>query len=84
MQKTVRQRTLMEADYYIINESTVRATAKACKTSKSTVYKDLTEFLPKIDMKLYLKVIAILRKNSSQAHLRGGIATKQKYLNLKQ
>lgn len=72
-------RVLAEADYIITNESTVRATAKNFGVSKSTVHKDVTERLEKIDKVAYLEVKKILALNLSVRHLRGGEATKRKY-----
>lgn len=68
--------------YLVENKSTIRATASYFGISKSTVHKDVTERLEEIDPKLFLKVKHILDKNKSERHLRGGKATKQKYLNL--
>lgn len=79
---TSRQQVILEAKYYIVNNSTIRATAKAFDISKTTVHRNLTKRLPNIDMTLYLQVLPILRRNLTEAHIRGGIATKQKLLNL--
>ena len=73
-----------EIGKYIINTgSTVRAAAKVFGISKSTVHKDVTERLKHINYNLYLKVRKVLDKNKKERHLRGGIATKKKYLRLK-
>ncbi len=73
-----------EIGKYIINTgSTVRAAAKVFGISKSTVHKDVTERLKNINYNLYLKVRKVLDKNKKERHLRGGIATKKKYLRLK-
>ncbi len=64
----------------ILNEkSTVREVAKEIGFSKSTVHKDLTEKLPKIDYDLYIKVKYLLDYNKKIRHLRGGESTKLKY-----
>ena len=73
-----------EIGKYIINTgSTVRAAAKVFGISKSTVHKDVTERLKHINYNLYLKVRKVLDKNKKERHLRGGIATRKKYLRLK-
>ena len=53
-------------------------------TSKSTVHKDATERLKDIDHALYLKVKSVLEFNLSERHLRGGVATREKYLRQKE
>lgn len=81
----IKNRVLEEARFFIDKNSTIRATAKACGTtgsslSKSTVHKDLTERLPDISPLLYDRVSEILQKNKAEKHLRGGEATRKKYL----
>ncbi len=68
------------AEYLIENRATVRETAKVFGYSKSTVHKDITEKLYKINYTLYSEVEKILQLNKSERHLRGGEATKKKYL----
>jgi putative DeoR family transcriptional regulator (stage III sporulation protein D) len=68
------------AQYLIDNKSTVRETAKKFGISKSTVHKDLTDKLYKINLFLYNEVDKILQMNKSERHIRGGEATKQKYI----
>ena len=72
-------RVIKEADFIIETGSTVRDTAKRFGVSKSTVHKDVTERLAKIDECAYLQVKAVLECNLAQRHLRGGMATKRKY-----
>lgn len=79
MDDYITDRVLAEADYIITNKSTVRATAKNFGVSKSTVHKDVTERLKKIDATAYLEVKKVLALNLSVRHLRGGEATKLKY-----
>lgn len=79
MKDSIKQRTLCEAEYVIATKATVRDTAKAFDVSKSTVHKDVTERLKYIDYALYKRVKEILDVNLSERHLRGGIATKQKF-----
>ncbi len=76
----ITDRVLREAEYIIENNSTVRATAKEFKVSKSSVHKDLSERLRYIDAEFYTGVRAVLDKNLSERHIRGGNATKNKYL----
>ena len=66
--------------YIVENNTTVRATASRFGISKSTVHKDVTQTLKKINKSLYLDVKSILEKNKEERHIRGGEATKQKYL----
>lgn len=70
----------MLAAYLVENRATVRATAKRFGISKSTVHKDVTQNLKKINPALYQQVQKILEQNKDERHLRGGEATKQKYL----
>ena len=66
--------------YLIENKTTVRETAKKFGISKSTVHKDITEKLSMLNYELYEKVDQILKINKSERHIRGGEATKKKYL----
>ena len=77
------ERSLMLAKYVLETKSTVRAAAKHFGISKSTVHKDLTSKLLKINRGMYLEVAKILEFNKSERHLRGGEATRQKYLKTK-
>lgn len=67
------------ARYIIEEESTVRQTARAFGVSKSTVHKDLTERLPKINPLVANQVKNILEVNKAERHIRGGKATRMKY-----
>lgn len=67
------------AVYIIDNRTTIRAAAKVFGVSKSTVHKDLTERLERCNHGLYLQVKEILEVNKAERHIRGGIATKNKY-----
>ena len=83
VKERIEQRTLDEANYIIANKTTVRATAQAYdKVSKSTVHKDLTERLEDISKSLYDEVQMILNKNKAERAIRGGMATRQKYLDM--
>ena len=71
------------ARYMIDNNATVRATANRFLISKSTVHKDVTSRLKITNPLLYSEVKKVLIKNKEERHLRGGEATKQKYLSKK-
>ena len=75
----IEERAIELAEYIIENKATVRAAAKKFGVSKSTVHKDLTERLEKIDRPLYLQAKEVLEKNKAERHIRGGIATRIKY-----
>ena len=79
MREYIEKRTVLFADYIIENNATVRDTAKNFDISKSTVHKDVTERLKRIDKDLYEKVREILNYNKAERHIRGGLATKKKY-----
>ena len=66
--------------YIVKNNATGRATAKAFGVSKSTVHTDITEKLQNINSDLWHEVRKVLDINKAQRHLRGGQATKEKYL----
>ena len=75
-----KERCVVLATYLIENKTTVRAVAKEFGISKSTVHKDITQVLKKIDNKLYKEVQDVLQTNKSERHIRGGEATKNKYM----
>lgn len=75
-----RERQEILAEYVIENGATVRRTAHHFGISKSTVHKDLSYKLKYINPKLYSQVKQILDVNKSERHLRGGEATRRKYL----
>ena len=77
---TDKDRCEILAEYMIERGVTVRAVAYAFSVSKSTVHKDITEKLERINPDLYDRVRVILDKNKSERHLRGGEATRVKYL----
>lgn len=80
MNLPITERVLMEADYMIETEKTIREIAANFKISKSTVHKDLHERLCKIDKQRNEKVKEILAYHMKIRHLRGGESTKKKYL----
>ena len=78
-----KERAEILADYVIETEATVRACALRYGISKSTVHKDLSQKLKYINAGLYAEVKEILEKNKSERHIRGGEATRRKYLSQK-
>lgn len=83
MRDDLEERVIKEARYVIDTGATVRTTAKEFHVGKSTVHKDMTERLKNIDNELYLSVKKVLQTNLFERHLRGGEATRQKYLKQK-
>lgn len=75
----IDKRVILFADYIIENRSTVRKAAKNFGISKSTVHKDVAVRLQKLDPDRYDQVREILNQNKAERHIRGGLATKQKY-----
>jgi putative DeoR family transcriptional regulator (stage III sporulation protein D) len=80
MAEYIKDRVISVAYYTIETGATVRETAKVFGVGKSTIHKDLTDRLLKIDKVLYEKVKEVLKTNKEERHLRGGEATRQKYL----
>lgn len=78
------QRAVLLGQYIIENKATVRNAAKTFGVSKSTVHKDVSERLRKEDPALFTQVRGILELNKQERHIRGGMATKQKYRELAQ
>ena len=83
MDYDIKERVLTTARIFLNNRSTVREVAKLVDCSKSTVHKDLTERLPEINYKLYEEVKNLLEYNKSIRHLRGGEATRRRFLEAK-
>ncbi|MBQ4382234.1 MAG: sporulation transcriptional regulator SpoIIID [Oscillospiraceae bacterium] len=79
MREDMDQRARLLARYIIENGSTVRSAAKKFGVSKSTVHKDIAWRLRKADRILYLQVREVLEKNKAERHIRGGMATREKY-----
>lgn len=79
MRSDIEERAIELAEYIIENKATVRAAAKKFGVSKSTVHKDLTERLERINRPLYLQAKEVLERNKAERHIRGGIATRIKY-----
>lgn len=80
---TIEERATKIAHYIIETKETVRSTAKTFGVSKSTVHKDVSERLIKINPGLAKQVREILDENKAERHIRGGMATKMKYINKK-
>ena len=79
MHTNIEQRACDLAVYIIENKSTVRAAAAQFGISKSTVHKDITERLVKVNPSLYRQVRELLDLNKAERHIRGGLATRRKY-----
>jgi len=80
LSECLEERAVLLAQYMIEHKATVRQTAAVFGVSKSTVHKDLTEKLPAINLALASQVREVLDVNKSERHIRGGLATKEKYL----
>ena len=76
---SIEKRACKLAHYIIDSKDTVRGAAKKYGVSKSTVHKDVSERLLKINPGLASEVKAILNENKAERHIRGGMATKLKY-----
>ena len=79
MKEYIAERVIEMANYIIENDATVRQTAKKFDISKTTVHKDMRERLPEIDPELTRQVNSVLEKNRAERHIRGGMATREKY-----
>lgn len=75
----IEERAKILATYIIENRSTVRQAAKKFNVSKSTVHKDISERLEKVNPSLAYEAKKILEINKLERHIRGGLATKLKY-----
>ncbi len=80
MKESIVKRTLEEAEHILCTGATVRETATAFDVSKSTVHKDVSERLKYVNADLWREVKKILDFNLAERHIRGGNATKNKYL----
>lgn len=77
--KEIDDRSVALAQHMIKTNDTVRKTAKLFGVSKSTVHMDVTKRLEKINHVLFLEVQKVLLLNKQERHIRGGIATREKY-----
>ena len=80
MKEYIEERAIEIATYIIEHQATVRQTAKEFGVSKSTIHKDVTERLQQINPSLALQARKVLDTNKSERHIRGGMATREKYL----
>ena len=78
------QRAALLGEYIAEHSATVRAAARAFGCSKSTVHKDITERLVRIRPMLAAQARVVLDANKAERHIRGGLATREKYLHQKQ
>ncbi|MDR0979124.1 MAG: sporulation transcriptional regulator SpoIIID [Lachnospiraceae bacterium] len=76
---SIEERAIKLAHYIIDSKDTVRGAAKKFGISKSTVHKDVSERLIAINKTLALQVRGILDENKAERHIRGGLATREKY-----
>lgn len=77
---TAKERCIILGTYLVENNLTVRAVAQKFGISKSTVHKDVTQTLRRTNSKLYEEVKCVLERNKQERHIRGGEATRQKYI----
>ena len=84
MKDYIEERAVEIAYYIIENNATVRQTAKEFGISKSTVHKDVTERLSLNNKGLATQARQVLDLNKSERHIRGGLATREKYLHIMQ
>ena len=82
MKEYIEERAIEVAQYIIEHNVTVREAAKKFGISKSTIHKDVAERLIQMDPALAKDVRKVLDINKSERHIRGGMATKEKYLHL--
>lgn len=80
LKEYIEERAIHLANYIIEKNATVRQTAKCFGISKSTVHKDVTDRLQKINLSLARQARQVLDVNKSERHIRGGMATKNKFL----
>lgn len=80
MKDYIEERAIHIANYIIENNATVRQTAKEFGISKSTVHKDVTDRLMQLNPALAARARKVLDVNKSERHIRGGMATREKYL----
>ena len=80
MKDYIEERAIEIANYIVEERATVRQTAEKFGVSKSTVHKDVTDRLIQINPSLASQARVVLDVNKSERHIRGGMATKEKYL----
>ena len=82
MKNYIDDRAAILARYIVEYNATVRDTAAKFSVSKSTVHKDVTEKLSHLNPSLYAEVKKVLEQNKAERHIRGGEATREKYLKM--
>ena len=82
MKDYIEERAIEAANYIIDTRETVRQTADKMGVSKSTVHKDITERLVRIRPMLAAQARVVLDANKAERHIRGGLATREKYLHV--
>ena len=82
MREYIEERAVEIVNYIIENNETVKQTAKQFRISKSTVHTDVTEGQLRINQSLAHETRKVLDTNKSERHIRGGLATREKYLHL--
>lgn len=80
MRDYIEERAIQIGEFIVTTKATVRQTAKEFGVSKSTVHKDVTERLTQVNPSLAKEARGVLDINKSERHIRGGLATKEKYL----
>ena len=83
MKDYIEERVMQLARYIVETGAPVRSTAAKFRVSKSTVHKDITERLNEINPGLASEVKEVLENNKAERHIRGGLATREKYLNIR-
>jgi len=83
MKNYIEERAIAVAQFIVSSNSTVRETAKKFGISKSTVHKDITDRVLHINPQLARDVRHVLEINKAERHIRGGMATREKYLHMK-
>ena len=84
MREEVRLRVMQAAEHILETGATVRACAAKFGVSKTTIHKDMRDRLPLMDEELCAQVDAVLKKNLRERHLRGGVATREKFQRLRE
>ena len=80
MKDHIEERAVAVANFIVSSNSTVRETAKRFGISKSTVHKDMTDRVEKLEPDRARSVRKVLEVNKAERHIRGGLATREKYL----
>ena len=84
MNQAIEQRVLMAAETIVFTGAPVRAAARVLGVSKSTVHKDMETRLKAMSPSLYREVMRVFAVNKAQRHIRGGEATRMRYVRIKQ